>query len=327
MRGALRVSILCSLFPVAACLATTGPWQENQQSRVRLITTYAAAPRAGAPDADVWLGVEFALQPHWHAYWKNSGDAGFAPALVMKSPEVQGAELLFPAPRRFELPGGLMAFGYEEHVVYPVRSHFAGAAGRLLSLRASVDYVVCADECVPYRYDLVLEQPLADAAVTDDGSARLLRAAAAQLPRSEQQATLHASARLDPGERGELALTLDIPVPAAAEADLFFLPHDTYRLGKPQRIAAESAASTRFRVPLSLRQLPAPALTAAVFSWTATGLLVAGKTIAVEGTTTATPAPGSVFPGIVLWPLAGAIALGLVVWAVVARGPRQRTHD
>jgi len=51
-----------------------------------------------------------------------------------------------------------------------------GPAGRRASLRlgANVDYLVCEVDCVPYRYDLVLDQPLGERAEIDPQTAPLL---------------------------------------------------------------------------------------------------------------------------------------------------------
>src|SRR6185295_7365715 len=121
----LAVATLASslLAPVAARAAASA-WSENPQSRVRLITPYQVAPRHG----ELRLGIHFRLSPGWHVYWKNSGDAGFPPVVgVTGSPGLGKAELLWPAPRRFELPGNLVAFGYESEVVYPVRATIEAA--------------------------------------------------------------------------------------------------------------------------------------------------------------------------------------------------------
>ena len=79
------------------------------------------------------MGLHFTLAPGWHVYWKNSGDAGFPPVVPCSSrAEILGKpELLWPAPQRFELPGDLVAFGYEDEVVYPCwRSPPAPTASR-----------------------------------------------------------------------------------------------------------------------------------------------------------------------------------------------------
>src|SRR5262245_31040682 len=109
---------LLSITAAAAILLAPSPaqgaaseWASNPQSRVRLISPWGTAPRGG----ELLLGLQFRLAPGWHAYWKNSGDAGFPPAVTFQPAAVLGKpELLWPTPRRFDLPGGLVAFGYED---------------------------------------------------------------------------------------------------------------------------------------------------------------------------------------------------------------------
>jgi len=36
----------------------------------------AYAPEGVAPGKAVWVGLQLQHQPHWHTYWKNSGDSG-----------------------------------------------------------------------------------------------------------------------------------------------------------------------------------------------------------------------------------------------------------
>ncbi|MEO8505333.1 MAG: protein-disulfide reductase DsbD domain-containing protein [Acidobacteriota bacterium] len=303
--------------------AAAGAWAANPQSQVRLISPYAVAGRTG----EFRFGVEFKLTPGWHAYWRNSGDAGFPPALVVKAAQVRDAELLFPAPRRFELRGGLVAFGYEDAVVYPVKARLEGASGARLTIPVSLDYVVCADECVPYRYDLTLDQPLGDVSTPDAALAELLFASEAQLPLSESAAHLKASALLVPGDAGHATLNLAIPVGSRPGADIFFLPHDRFQLGKP--VVTVGSAITKFSIPLDEKRLPAPPLTASDFAWTATGLALADSpgVGAVAGTTRAVPVPTSVFPGIVLWPLVGAFVLVLLVLAFARRTRHSRSNS
>src|SRR3954464_6817083 len=101
-----------------------GEWAKNPQSSVGLITPWRTAPRSG----ELILGLHFLLSPGWHVYWKNSGDAGFPPSVTLRPADrLTTPEILWPTPPRFQLPrgsgrpGGLVAFGYEKEVVYPVR--------------------------------------------------------------------------------------------------------------------------------------------------------------------------------------------------------------
>ena len=114
----------CSCAPSPAHGAA-GEWATNPQSRVRLVSPWQVAPRNG----ELMLGLHFLLSPGWHVYWKNSGDAGFPPSATFRPAEVLGTpEILWPTPRRFQLPGDLVAFGYEGEVVYPVRAEIRPGA-------------------------------------------------------------------------------------------------------------------------------------------------------------------------------------------------------
>ena len=97
-RWAAAGVVLVVLGPAPAAHAAAGPWRENAQSRVRLITPYAVAPATG----EVHIGLQFTVIPGWHLYWKNSGDAGYPPAVDFSpTPEVRDAELLWPIPERY----------------------------------------------------------------------------------------------------------------------------------------------------------------------------------------------------------------------------------
>src|SRR6266852_2224401 len=115
---AVLASALCGASPAAAVASA---WARNPQTQVRLLSGERVAARRG----ELRLGLQFRLAPGWHVYWKNSGDAGFAPILTVSAPGLSGAALLWPAPHRFELPGDLEALGYAGEVVYPVRAELA----------------------------------------------------------------------------------------------------------------------------------------------------------------------------------------------------------
>lgn len=231
---------------VAAALAATvataaeGPWQRNDHSAVRLITPYDTASRSG----EFWFGVEFELAPHWHVYWVNSGDAGYPPALDLEAtPEVTDAGLLFPAPERFHLPGGLLAFGYEDVVIYPVRASIDAPlteTGDSLEVAVNVDYVVCEVECIPFNYDLSLTQPLGDEALEDPLQAPRIAAWRGRLPTPGSR--LASEIKIVDGEG-----RLQVEIPFAAD-DLFFVPQDLLILGEPSILPIEGGSRAEISV-------------------------------------------------------------------------------
>ena len=287
MRGplpALAATLLAALaLPPPGAHAASSAWSENPESGVRLITPYEVAPR----DGELWLGLHFRLAPHWHVYWKNSGDAGFPPTIdLAATPEIGEAELLWPAPNRYELPGDLVAFGYEDEVVYPVRARIAAGPAEMVPIALTVDYLVCQIDCVPYRYTLTADQPVGAEPAADPESEELLAGWRERLPRPVAEVEgIETEARLDLAdlERPELEVILEGARPATGERPELFL--EVHELFEPERAALEeSPEGLRFRVPLGLKRKLEEAPRSSVFAWTATGLAgpEPGEALAVE---------------------------------------------
>lgn len=290
-------------------------WAENEQSRVRLITPYQVAPRSG----ELRLGLHFTLSPGWHVYWKNSGDAGFPPVVVFSpAPGLGKTELLWPAPTRFELPGDLVAFGYGDEVVYPLRATVQ-ADGDRLRLEADVDYLVCEVDCIPYRYKLALDQPLGASAVPDPGTAPLVDLWWSRLPSpAGQVAGVSTDAALDVSRPD--APVLEVRVRGARPGEgsgLFLESHEAFDTGKP--VIQEDGDGVVYRVPLRPReQGKMPATTA--MAWTASGLVHQGKTLNLEARqevgprTGAAAEPASGRPGPAITALLAVASALLALW-------------
>ena len=125
------------------------------------------------PGAGDHGGLYFKLEPGWHVYWKNPGDAGEPPHIYWTLPEGVTAEpLQFIAPKRLPL-GPLMDYGYEDEVLYPFRLEIAKSVkpGTAV-LHAKVDWLVCRGSCIPGKADLEITQRIlanAPASEADDG--------------------------------------------------------------------------------------------------------------------------------------------------------------
>lgn len=265
--------IFALLVPLPAWGAASD-WAENAESRVRLITPWQVAPKSG----ELRMGLHFKLTPEWHVYWKNSGDAGFPPVVVFqKAPGLGEAELLWPAPDRFELPGNLVAFGYEDEVVYPVRAKLDSQSDRL-RLVADVDYLVCKVDCVPYRYTLTLDQPLG-ASVADPETAPLIDRAWASLPTPPGQGVT-TTAALDVSQPS--APVLEVRVEGARpgpESQVFLESHEAFDTGKP--ISRTTDDGVVYRVPLKPREEGKVPSTTTV-GWTVTHLVRDGRPLHLE---------------------------------------------
>lgn len=320
------LTLTAALLGTAPVLAAASDWAVNEQSRVRLITPYQTAPRSG----ELQLGLHFTLAPNWHVYWKNSGDAGFPPVVTVREPAGAEAEILWPAPRRFELPGDLVAFGYEDEVVYPLRvtlpaapaAPAAGSDSRPLSIE--VDYLVCEVDCIPYRYTLTLAQPVGDSARPDPETAPLLERWAGQVAvPAERLAGVSTDGALVEGPAG---LALEVRVRGVdgdpAAAGLFLESQDAFATGRPE--ARAEGNGMVFRVPLSPREVNKPLPDKVAFAWTATGLRHASqgnRPVSLEarreverrtGPAPETGTPAVSFPKMLLFAFLGGLLLNLM---------------
>jgi len=116
-------------------------------------------------------GILFRMQPEWHIYWKNPGDAGLAPAFKWRLPEnFSVKELPWPYPETIIL-GGLASFGYRDSVLIPVQIvPPAGIeSGKVVHIGVAVEWLVCREECIPESAQLGIDLPVEETPVTDDG--------------------------------------------------------------------------------------------------------------------------------------------------------------
>ena len=294
-RSIAVAALAASLSVPAAARAAASPWSDHQVVASRLI--------AAAPDANgaARLGLHFRLAPEWHVYWKHPGDAGAPPqvSIAVAGPAGGAAaadraavqtEILYPAPQRFRLPGGLEALGYAGEVVYPLRLSRAVPAGSAMA--ASVDYVACAVECIPYHDELTVTLPAA-ASPTAAAEDELLHRWEARLPRPVETAGVDWRLRYRAGDAPEIELEVVGARPPSAAgvagtAELFLEPAPGATFASPERIADPRAVRFRAAVrPEITGRVPDPLHVA----WTLTGAMASD--VALAGIATV-PAGGQV---------------------------------
>jgi DsbC/DsbD-like thiol-disulfide interchange protein len=267
-------------------------WSTNPQSSVRLITPWQTAPRSG----EVILGLQFRLSPGWHVYWKNSGDAGFPPTATFQPAALLGTpEILWPTPSRFDLPGGLVAFGYEGEVVYPVRAEIKpvaapptapppGSTPDSLHITADLDYLVCQVDCVPFRYTLALDQPLGEKPVADPATVTILQSWVERLPRIAREIPgVRTGAVLDASLPGSPDLEIRVLGAAAmvGKTDLFLESHETFDAGRPRMKPV--ADGVVFHVPMKPREANKALPAKTSIAWTVSNLTAKdGKPFSLE---------------------------------------------
>ncbi len=102
--------------------------------------------------------VRLTLDPGWHVYWVNPGDAGMPTSVVWELPPGWSAgELWHPWPLRFQ-SGELHGLGHEGEVRYPVTLTAPEGFEGQVTLKGKLKWLACNDDaCVPGSADLTLE--------------------------------------------------------------------------------------------------------------------------------------------------------------------------
>jgi DsbC/DsbD-like thiol-disulfide interchange protein len=221
-------------FPVVAGEAS--PWVQGHRSRVRLV--------AGGSEADGAArlgGIEIALDPGFKTYWRTPGESGLPPAFDWSGSEnLARADVLWPAPSRFEDAGGV-SYGYKDQVLLPVRAS-AKDPGKPVRLSLRLDYGVCKDICIPAQAMLALDLRGEEAV---HGAA--IEKALARVPKPQPLGA--------PGDlsvlgleptRVEGKLALAVTVRAPSDADLFVEGPDSWYLGAKAMRAGTEQGSGEF---------------------------------------------------------------------------------
>jgi len=149
-----RIIFVVFVALVAGVTANAGP---NSADASHLHVQLVAPEDEIYPGGNNQIGLYFKLEPGWHVYWKNAGDAGGPPRIRWTLPDgVTAGPLQFPAPKRLPL-GPLMDFGYEDEVLYPIKLDVAPnvKSGKAV-LDANVDWLVCREVCLPGKAELKL---------------------------------------------------------------------------------------------------------------------------------------------------------------------------
>ena len=123
----------------------------SKRATVTLVTDTDAV----APGTPFRAALRFELTEGWHTYWKNPGDAGVPPELILDLPPgVTAGPIDWPAPNRVA-EGTVMTYAYNGDFLLPVTVR----TGDHMTLKAHANWLVCKDICVPEEGDFTLTLP------------------------------------------------------------------------------------------------------------------------------------------------------------------------
>jgi thiol:disulfide interchange protein len=136
------------------------------------------------PGSEIYLGVNQRIIPHWHTYWSNPGDSGLPTTIEWSLPAGASAgDILWPIPNRFNL-GTITNYGYSDEVTLlsKIRVPANAKIGETFAVQATVDWLVCHEECIPQQIQLSLNLPIVAATSPNGLGSPLILSALAQLP-------------------------------------------------------------------------------------------------------------------------------------------------
>jgi DsbC/DsbD-like thiol-disulfide interchange protein len=267
LRGFL-LSLTVVIFPGAALAATS-------HVHVDLLANVAAV----CPGKPFWLGVSLTVDPGWHVYWSNPGDAGLPTRVKFSLPDgFTAGPLQYPTPQRFDQPGNIVAFGYENRVILlaqvtPPADLPADFAGQF---HADVSWLVCSEQCIPGQQtaDLTLQFSAAPQAANQE----LFDAWISRLPVdaaiSPDVAQVSASGQFNGNTSSSTGeFTVEVDWKQAIPDSIDFLPGslDDYNLGNTQVKNADHKSLITFQLQPLAGKVPTPANLQCVIGYTIDG--------------------------------------------------------
>lgn len=118
------------------------------------------AVQAGKPFK---LGVQLTMDPDWHTYYKDPGEAGMATSIDWQLPPgFKAGELLWEKPHGFN-DAGITTYGYsgKTFIAAPITPPVNLAPGTKLTFSAKVHWLTCKEICLPGKGSVSLTLPVA----------------------------------------------------------------------------------------------------------------------------------------------------------------------
>ncbi|MCR9078464.1 MAG: protein-disulfide reductase DsbD family protein [Hyphomonadaceae bacterium] len=217
----LRIAFLSLIAVLAAWLPALSQPVDGGHARVELVSERALA----VPGETVWFGLSFEIDPNWHIYWRNAGDAGIPPEITWRDVGGVAAEQVggfaWPLPELLPVvPGQIMDYGYSDQVVLPFMVTLPDDAEGPLLFEGVADYLICEDVCIPESADIRLLLSVGGAQIPDQYGSDLIQASLASVPPE-----FSGDARLsDAGDAW--VLSVDSPELSGLQGNARFFPYN-----------------------------------------------------------------------------------------------------
>lgn len=115
------------------------------------------------PGGKFTAGILMRMNPGWHTYWKNGGEAGLPTTIAWDLPEgVTAGEIQWPVPHKYLEEGDILTYGYEGENMLLVEFRVSPTMRSVSSvtLKAEVQWLECEKICIPGRGSVQLTLPV-----------------------------------------------------------------------------------------------------------------------------------------------------------------------
>ncbi len=234
----LFLGLVLSLAFIApnAAFAARSDWVAVDQGKMRLLL-------ADTGEGGINAGIDVVIEPGWHTYWRNPGEAGVPPAFDFDgSANVAHVDVLYPAPERYD-DGASVSLVYRDEVVFPLAVEPVDP-GKPIMLKVDISLGVCAEVCIPTRASA--SATLAPDAPHDALSDALIKRFAARLPKAAEPGRF----AIQSVAAADDALLIDVVMPDSSYSDLFANPPQGWYIGQPAFVSRDGDVS-RYRLSLA----------------------------------------------------------------------------
>jgi thiol:disulfide interchange protein DsbD len=138
------VKCTAAILSILFCLAALTVRAAHTQVQLLLSANTAK------PGDTIWAGVDMKMDPGWHTYWKNPGEAGMATKIQWQLPPgITAGEIQWPLPEKFP-PAEVTTYGFSNEVMPLVPLKLAAdLKPGPLDLKVKVSWLECKEACIP----------------------------------------------------------------------------------------------------------------------------------------------------------------------------------
>jgi thiol:disulfide interchange protein DsbD len=153
--GRWAFGVFC--FLSIACPLRAQVYEGRQLVKAELLADTSAV----VPGKPFTAGLLLRMAPHWHTYWKFSGDAGIPTEIKWQLPEGwKVGEIQWPIPLKLKDPGDIQTYGYSDEVLLAQTiTPPSKIDDSEVKLTAHADWLVCEKICIPGSANVELTLP------------------------------------------------------------------------------------------------------------------------------------------------------------------------